>query len=409
MPDALGDIVVVDLTHVLAGPYCTMVLADLGANVIKIEPPIVGDDSRAFGPFIEEEGKSSKRQSGYFISINRNKRSVCIDLKTPRGLELLREMIKKADVVVENFRPTAMKKLGLSYHELKAINPGIIYCSICGFGHDALPEYSARPAYDLVAQAFSGLMSMTGPAGGPPVRVGSSIGDILAGYQAVIGVLAALKYREKTGEGQHVDISMVDGLVSILENAVARYTIEKEVPAPLGTAHPTITPFQAFMASDKKWIVIPIGNDSLWEKFCLAIGREDLCKNPEYTTNDLRTRHREQLVPIIEQEILKHTAQEWMKILDARGLPFSPINGIDAVVSDPNIRYRNMIVDIDQPKVGKVSITGSPLRLDKTPGMVRTHAPLLGEHTVEILKGFLGYDQEAISKLIRDRIVFTND
>jgi CoA:oxalate CoA-transferase len=386
-----------------------MVLADLGADVIKIEPPHTGDDSRAYGPFIEEQNGGGRRYSGYYMSINRNKRNICLDLKTACGKEILREMIKKADIVVENFRPTTMEKLGFSFHELQSINPAIIYCSICGFGHDTLPEYSSRPAYDMIAQAFSGLMSMTGPVGGPPVRVGSSIGDILAGYQAVIGILAALRYREKTGEGQHVDISMVDGLVSVLENAVVRYTIDKEVPAPLGTAHPTITPFQAFMAADGKWIVIPIGNDALWQTFCTTIRRDDLFSNPEYLTNDLRTEHRETLIPIIEREMLKHTAQEWMEILDAHGLPYSPINSIDTVVADPNLRHRNMIVDIDQPRVGTITMTGSPFRMDKTPGSIRTPAPFLGENTVEILEQYLGYDRETISSLINERVVFTAD
>jgi len=400
MAKALEGLTVVDLSHVLAAPFCTMILADLGANVIKVEPPI-GDDSRAFGPFVTEKEDPSKKQSGYFISINRNKRSTCVDLKTGDGQAILRDMIIKADVVVENFRPSTMKKLGFGYDELKKMNPGIIYCSICGFGHDALPELASTPAYDMVAQAYSGLMSITGPLGGPPVRVGSSIGDIMAGHQGAIGILAALQYRQKTGLGQHVDISMVDGLVYTLENAIVRYTLENDVPVPLGSAHPTITPFQGFEASDGKYVITPIGNDSLWVKFCKVIGRADLTDHELYRTNGLRTKHRSTLIPIIEHEMKKRTAAEWIATLTAAGLPNSPINTIDQVVTDRNLHHRDMIVTVEQPKVGPVTMAGSPFRMSETPGTVHGPAPMLGEHTREVLSEYLGYDQARIDELVK--------
>ncbi len=404
MKKALEGIKIVDLSHVLAAPFCTMILADMGADVVKVEPPI-GDDSRAFGPFIDEQEGDGK-QSGYFISINRNKKSICVDLKKDEGKALLTDMIKDADIVVENYRPTTMRKLGFSFEELKKINPGIIYCSICGFGHDALPEYATRPAYDMVAQGFSGLMSITGPLGGAPVRVGSSVGDVVAGHQGAIGILAALQHKNRTGEGQHIDISMVDGLVYILENAIVRYTAKGEIPVPLGSAHPTITPFQAFETSDGSWVITPIGNDSLWKKFCTLIEREDLTDHELFKTNPLRTQNRDELVRILDVEMKKKTSEEWIKLLDENGLPYSPLNTIDKVVKDPNLLYREMIVDVEQPGVGKVTMAGSPFKMTETPGTVRTPAPGLGEHTIEYLQNELGYSKEKVEELLNSGVVF---
>lgn len=302
-----------------------------------------------------------------------------------------------------------MRKLGMDYDELKKINPGIIYCSICGFGHDALPEYASKPAYDMVAQAYSGLMSITGPYKCPPVRVGTSMGDIVAGHQAAIGILTALYHRQKTGLGQHVDISMVDGLVYTLENAVVRYTIDGEVPFPLGSMHPTITPFQGFEAKDGKFVITPMGNDNLFAGFCKVLGREDLIKNELFKTNKLRTQNRPALLEILEAEMKKRTAQEWLDALEAAGLPNSPINTIDQVVKDPNINHRKMIVTMEQPKVGPVTTAGSPFHLSETPGEVRTPAPLLGQHTKEVLKDWLGYDEAKIDKLLKEGVVISAD
>ncbi|HHW18050.1 MAG TPA: CoA transferase [Firmicutes bacterium] len=399
---ALEGIRVADLTHVLAGPFCTMILADLGAEVIKVEPP-EGDDSRQFGPFATEVGGSGV-QSGYFISINRNKKSICIDLKKPEGKQILKKLLSVSDVVVENFRPGTMAKLGFSYEELKKIKPDIIYCSICGFGHDALEGYQSKPAYDLTAQAYSGLMSVTGPEGGPPCRVGTSVGDIVAGHEAAIGILAALWYREKTGKGQHVDVAMVDSLVYILENAIVRYTIFGEIPKPLGTAHPTITPFEAFETSDG-WLAIPIGNDNLWAEFCRAIDRPELIEDPRFKTNPARCENRHELIPLVSEVIKRKTSQEWFDIFERHRLPYSPINTIDKVVADPNINYRGMIAEICQPRVGKMKIVGTPFRLSETPGEVRSHGPLLGEHTDEVLGSLLGYSAEKIAVLREQGII----
>ena len=398
MKKALEGIRICDLSHVLAAPTTSMILADLGAEVIHIEPPR-GDDAREFGPFIKDE-------SAYFISINRNKKSVVIDLKKDKGKELLKELIKISDVVLENFRPGTMEKLGFDYDEIRKINPKIIYASICGFGHDTLPQYKDKPAYDMVAQAYSGLMSITGPYGGPPCRVGSSVGDIIAGHQCAIAILAALIYREKSGVGQKIDISMVDGLVYILENAIVRYTVTGEIPKPLGTMHPTITPFQAYKTKDE-WIVVPIGNDQLWAKFCEMIGRQDLIDHPKFKTNKLRTENREELNKILDEIFLTKTYLEWAELFESYNLPYSPVNTIDKVVNDPVINYRKMVIEIDQTKVGKMKIAGSPFKMSETPGEVYAPAPLLGEHTVEVLKNLLNYPVERINELRKEGVVLT--
>lgn len=400
MPKALANVRIIDLGHVLAAPTAAMILADFGAEVIHLEPPR-GDDAREFGPFING-------QSGYFISINRNKKSMVIDLKKSAGKEILRDLIRVSDVVLENFRPTTMAKLGFSYEEMQTIKSDIIYASISGFGHDALPEYATKPAYDMVAQAFSGLMSITGPENGAPVRVGSSMGDIMAGHQCAIGILSALWYRERTGQGQKVDISMVDGLVYALENAIVRYTVSGEVPQPLGTKHPAITPFQALKTKDS-WIVVAIGNDSLWQKFCVALTRPGLIKDARFTTNDLRTQNRLALIEILEGVTTSKTTAEWTTILEKSGLPYSPVNTIDQMVEDPIINYRNMVVDIDQPEVGPMKIVGSPFHLSESPGEVMNPAPLLGQHTTEVLSQVLGYSEEKIRQLIDENVAMTND
>ncbi len=390
MRGALKGIRVLDMSHVLAGPTSTMVLADLGAEVIHIEPPW-GDDSRGFGPFLNG-------RSAYYVSINRNKKSVVVDIKKREGKKIIRDLIKESDVLVENFRPGTMEKLGFSYEEVSKINPKIVYASISGFGHNTLPEYRGRPSYDMIAQAYSGLMSITGPEGGPPVRVGTSVGDIVTGYMCVIGILSALYYRERTGRGQRVDISMIDSLFFILENAVLRYTVSGEIPKPLGTAHPSITPFQAFITKDD-WIVIPIGNDNLWMKFTEAIGHPELKEMEEFKTNRLRTENKKKLIPILEDIISKKTTDEWLKIFEKYGIPSSPINTIDRIVNDPHIKYREMLVEVEQPDVGKVKIAGSPLKLSETPGRVYSHAPLLGENTLEVLRDILGYSLREIEEL----------
>lgn len=399
MGRALEGIRVADLGHVLAAPTASMILADLGAEVIHIEPPS-GDDARQYGPFLGN-------QSAYFVSVNRNKKGFALDLKQPEGKEVLRDLIRVSDVVLENFKPSTMERLGLSYEALSEINPGIIYACISGFGHDSLEDYATQPAYDMVAQAFSGLMSICGPDGGPPVRVGTSVGDIVAGHQCVIGILSALLHREKTGRGQKVDQSMVDGLFYILENAIVRYTVSNTVPQPLGTKHPSITPFQAFETADG-WLVTPIGNDTLWRRFCTALECSNIAADSRFTTNKLRTENRTALIPILQKALKKKKTAEWITIFKKYNLPYSRINTIEEAVKDPNIAYRNMMVEIDQPGAGTMQIAGSPFHLSETPGAVSGPAPLHGEHTIEILVDILGYSQARVKRLLDQKVVITH-
>jgi CoA:oxalate CoA-transferase len=391
----LEGIRVIDMTHVLAGPTAGMILADLGAEVIHVEREI-GDDAREFGPFI---GGRDKNRSGYFISLNRNKKSMVLDLKHEQGKTVLRDLVRVSDVLLENFRPDTMEKLGFGWEALRNINPRLVYCSICGFGHDTLPEYGSRPAYDMVAQAYSGLMSITGPEEGPPCRVGSSVGDIIAGMQGVIAVLAALRYRERSGLGQYIDIAMVDSLFSVLENAVARYVNTGEVPGPLGGAHPAIAPFQGFRAKDGQWVIAAVGNDKLWAQYCEVLGRRDLIDHPKFRTNPLRCDHRREMVEILQQEMEKKTAREWCDIFEKQAIPYSPINNLQQICEDPHIVHRRMLVEIEQPAVGKMQVTASPLRMSDTPGEVYAPAPMLGQHSEEVLREMLGYSAETIRRL----------
>ncbi|UCF96038.1 MAG: CoA transferase [Spirochaetaceae bacterium] len=397
---ALEGIRVADLSHVLAAPTASMILADLGAEVIHIEPP-GGDDARQFGPIVE-------KQSAYFISINRNKKSVVIDLKKAEGKDILRDIIRVSDVFLENFKPGTMKKLGFSYQDCMNINERIIYASISGFGHDAPPEYANKPAYDMIAQAYSGLMSICGPEGGPPVRVGTSIGDIISGHQCAISILAAIRQRDRTGEGQRIDQSMVDGLLYILENAIVRYTVSGDIPGPLGTMHPSITPFQAFPTQDG-WIVVAVGNDSIWERFCRAVEMPELFADERFYTNVLRTRNRDSLNRILEEALRKKATANWLDVLKNENVPCSPIHSIEQIVKDPVVAHRQMLATIQQPEVGPMKIAASPFRMSSTPGQVYSHAPLLGEHSVEVLRDLLNYPDDKIQALRKKKVLYSNE
>jgi CoA:oxalate CoA-transferase len=395
MDKPLQGIRVLDLGHVLAMPFCTMQLADLGAEVIKIERPIKGDDSREFGPFI-------KGESAYFISINRNKKSLTLDLKKEKGKAIFKELVKISDVVGENYRPDTMQKLGLSYEDLKKINPKIIYASICGFGHKSV--YQERPGYDVIAQATGGIMAITGQADGPPTRVGSSIGDIFSGSFATIAILAALRVREKNGEGQQIDISMMDAVVSILENAIVRYTVTGEIPKRTGSRHPSIAPFDVFEAKDG-WFVIGVGNDTLWEKFCKIINKEELIRDSRFISNELRSNNYDQLKSILNEWSREVTVEEAVNLLMKAGVPVGEVNTVDKIINDPNIKLREMIVEVNQSKAGKVKIANTPLKLSKTPAKIEIASPLLGQHTDELLNDLLGYTQEKIDKLRESGII----
>jgi CoA:oxalate CoA-transferase len=388
----LEGIRVLDLTRVLAGPYCTMVLSDLGAEVVKVEQPGKGDDSRHFGPFKNEE-------SLYFVSINREKKSVSLNLKSEKGKELFRKLVPQFDVLVENFRPGVMKKLGLGYEELKKLHPGLIYAASSGFGHSG-PD-SLKPAYDILVQAMGGIMSITGWPDSPPTRVGASIGDITAALFTAIGVLAALHQRNTTGAGQMIDVAMLDCQVAILENALARFQVTRENPQPLGNRHPTITPFQVYSTSDD-YVVVAMGNDSLWKTFCRTVERDDLLDDERFATNGSRTENIEALNAELYPLFAGKTTEEWLDTLENAGIPHARINGMDQVMRHPQVLARQMIVDLEDRKLPEVRVAGNPIKMDSVPERgVRKKAPAIGEHNEEVF----GLSREELRKLADEGVV----
>jgi CoA:oxalate CoA-transferase len=390
MAKPLEHIRVLDLTRVLAGPFCTMVLSDLGAEIIKVEIPGTGDDSRAFGPFLNN-------RSLYFLSINRGKKSVSLNLKHPEAKSLLKRLSEKCDVLVENYRPGTMEKLGLGYDVLKEANPRLIYAASSGFGHSG--PYSRRPAYDILAQAMGGIMSITGWPDAAPTRVGMSLGDITASLFTAIGINAALYQREKTGLGQKIDVAMLDCQVAILENALVRYQAEGMSPAPIGNRHPTIAPFQAYRASDRHF-VIAVGNDALWESLCQALNRPDLASDTRFATNKLRCENLTALNAILDPLFRIRTAEQWLKILEEHRIPSSPINDVEHVMADPQVRARNMIVEVDDALAGTVRIAGNPIKMDYLPEEpTRDPVPEIGEHNEEVFAGLLGLSPGEIARL----------
>jgi CoA:oxalate CoA-transferase len=393
--NALNNLKIIDLTRVLAGPYCTMILADLGADVIKIEIPEKGDDSRHFGPYINEE-------SAYFMSLNRNKKSITLNLKSTKGKEILKELIKDADIIVENFRPGTMEKLGLDYKILKEINPQIIYASSTGFGHTG--PYSERPAYDGVIQAMGGIMSITGQQDGEPTRVGPSIGDIFSGVFTAIGILSAVNKRNETGKGSFVDVAMLDCQVGILENAIARYYATGISPKPSGNKHTSIVPFEPFDTMDGE-IVIAAGNDNLWKKLCKSIEMEELIEDDRFNTNPLRNKNYEILKPIIQNVIKNKSTDEWNKIFVDAGVPCGPINDIEMVVNDEQVKARNMIQEVNHPKAGINKIPGIPIKISGNDDSINSPAPTLGQHTEEILFNKLKYSKKEIEKMKEKGII----
>lgn len=390
---ALEGIRVLDLSRVLAGPYSTMMLADFGADVIKIEAPKVGDDSRAFGPFVGKE-------SAYFMSLNRNKRSITLNLKDGSHCDLFREMVKKADVVVENYRPGTMEKFGLGYDELKKINPKLVYAACSGFGHTG--PYMDKPAYDIIVQAMGGIMSITGEEGGEPTRVGASVGDVTAGMFTAYGIMLALFHRERTGQGQKVDVGMLDCQVAILENAIARYVTSGVVPGPLGNRHPSITPFSAFTAKDGH-IIVGAGNDRLWARLCTLLELPDMIEDPRFVNNGKRTENVKELMTVLNGVFKNKTINEWLELLEEAGLPCAPINTVDRIINDPQIEARNMIVEVEHPIAGNLKMPGVPVKLSETPGTVERYAPLLGEHTVEVVEEVLGWDESKAKQFFAEK------
>lgn len=386
---ALSDLVVLDLTRILSGPFATMTLADLGADVIKIEQPGQGDDTRQWGPPFQGE------EAAYFLSVNRNKRSLAVDLKSAEGLAAVRKLALTADVLVENFRPGTAARLGLGYEELSARNPGLVYASISGYGQTGPDAH--RPGYDAIAQARSGIMSVTGEAAGPPVRVGVSSADLTAGMWATIGILAALHEKGRTGLGQWVDISLLDGSVSWLTYVSSGYFASGNIPQRYGSAHPTIVPYQAFETADG-FAMVAVGNDGLWRRFAQAVGRADLATDPLFAGNPDRVAHRGALLPLIEGIMLTRTTEEWVAVLDAAGVPVGPIQTVDQALADPQILARGMVATVQHPTEGELNMVNCPIKLSRTPATVRTAPPLLGQHTDGILAS-LGLTGDRISSL----------
>ncbi len=393
-PRPLDGVLVLDLSRVLAGPYCSLILGDLGARVIKVEPPGTGDDSRQYGPFIGQE-------SAYFMSINRNKESIALNLKSPGGLGVALKLAAKADVVLENYRPGTAQRIGLGYETIRKLNPRAVYASVSGFGQDG--PWKDKPAYDIIVQGLSGMMSITGHPGMPPVRVGISLGDIAAGLFSAIGIIAALYEREKSGQGQLIDVAMLDCQLAILENAVARYLVTGEIPGPLGTRHPSITPFAAFKSADG-YILVGVGNDTLWRRFCESVDRQDLSSDPRFLTNRSRTEHRDELEPLLNAVFVVRTTREWIEFLESQGIPCGPVNTIDKVVDHPQVAARGALVEVDAIGGGTLRMPRTPIKMDRTDPCIYEPAERLGASTAAVLTE-LGYSPQEIEALASDKAI----
>jgi len=387
----LEGIRVLDLSRVLAGPYCTMMLGDLGADVIKVEAPGRGDDTRHWGPPFAKGGESA-----YFLCANRNKRSMTLNLKSDRGLSILKSLIQQSDILVENFRVGTLERWGLSYEELQRLRPGLIYCTITGYGYTG--PYRDKPGYDFVIQALGGVMSITGDALGEPTKVGVAIADITAGLFAGNAILASLYARQRTGEGQRIDISLLDSEVAWLANVASNYLISGERPQRYGNAHPNIVPYQTFPASDG-YFALAVGNDLQWKKFCETLGHPSWAEDERFAHNAARVENREALLDLLNDLFATGDVATWLAQLDAIGIPCAPINTIDRVFEDPQVLARGMKLNVPHPTAGSVPLVGSPLKIPSAPVEFRLPPPLLGEHTADILQELCGYDLEVIEEL----------
>jgi len=405
MPGPLKGIRVFDLTRILAGPTCTQLLGDLGADVIKIERAGTGDDTRKWGPpyVTNKEGRNTT-ESAYYLSSNRNKRSLTIDIAKPAGQALARRLIAKCDIMVENFKVGDMARYGLSYADLKEANPRIIYCSITGFGQTG--PYAQRAGYDMLAQGLGGIMSMTGEPDRPPMKVGVGIADIMCGMYATVAILGALHYRNRTGEGQYIDLSLLDAQVAWLANAGLNYLTSGEVPQRIGNEHPNIVPYNVMAASDGH-VILAAGNDSQFAKFCDFAGVPELGKDPRFVTNEQRVVNRRALYALLEPVLRRKTQNEWVEGLAKFGVPCSPVNTVDQAFADPQVRARNMHIKMAHPLAGKgeVDLIANPIRYSATPVEYRKAPPCLGQQSEEVLRELLGLDQAAIAELHRNAVI----
>ena len=376
-PGPLSGITIVDLSRILAGPYCTLLLAELGARVVKVEAPNGGDDARQYGPFTN--GKST-----YFASVNRGKESIALDLKAAKDREIFERLLDKADAVVENFRPGTMERLSYGWESLHKRYPRLIYAAASGFGHTG--PYSHYPSYDMVVQGLGGIMSITGIPDGPLVRVGTSVGDLAGGLYTTIALNAALLHREKTGEATKVDVALFDCQLALLENAIMRYTTSGEIPGPMGARHPSITPFEAFTTKDGN-IIIAAGNDGLWIKLTEALGHPELAQNPDYKTNPLRNQHQPRLKAELDAILSAHTTEHWIGVLEAAGLPCGPVNNVAQAIAHPQAEARNMLIEVDDPTTGPLKLVGNPMKFSAfADPATREHAPDLDADRAKILR-----------------------
>jgi len=397
MPQALADLKILDLSRVLAMPYCSMMLGDLGAEIIRVERPGVGDETRHWGPPWAGE------LSAYYLCTNRNKKCITLDLKKKEGQEIIRLLARRSDILLENFLPGDLAKMNLGYEDIRAVNPKIIYASVTGYGQNG--PYRDLPGFDFILQAQGGLMSIIGEEDGPPMKVGVAIVDITAGLFACSAILAALHYRERTGEGQHIDMALLDAQVAWLANQASNYLVSGKVPRRMGNAHPNIVPYETFKARDGIYLALGVGNDNQWKKFCKIAGIEHLMDDPRYATNPKRVEHRNILVPLLQEVFLQRDSGEWLKLLGEAEIPIGPINTIDRVFADPQVLFREMLVEMEHSKVGKLKLVGSPMKLSKTPVQYRIPPPLLGEHTESVLQEVLGYDKEKIARLKEGKVI----
>ncbi|SNT16597.1 formyl-CoA transferase [Noviherbaspirillum humi] len=401
MKTALGHIRVLDLTRVLAGPWCAQNLADLGADVIKIERPGAGDDTRSWGPpYLRDEQGHDTTEAAYYLAANRGKRSVTLDIASPDGQEIVRQLARQSDVVLENYKVGQLKKYGLDYASLKQEKPDLIYCSVTGFGQTG--PYAQRAGYDFIIQGMGGFMSITGERddlpGGGPQKAGVAISDLMTGMYATIAVMAALAHRDRTGEGQYIDMALLDVQVAMMANMGTNYLASGKPPVRWGNAHPNIVPYQTFATADGH-IIVAVGNDGQYRKFVDAGGRPDLAQDERFATNPMRVRHRDILVPLLAEMVKTRTKQEWIDALEAAGVPCGPINRLDEVFENPQVQARGLRVDLPHPTAGKVGLVGSPMKMSATPPRYDLPPPLLGQHTAEVLADLLRKSDEEIAEL----------
>jgi formyl-CoA transferase len=399
----LEGIRVLDLTRILAGPYCTMMLGDLGADVIKVERPTFGDDSRSRGPpFVGESYGPYPGEAAYFLAANRNKRSMTLNLKAAQGQEIVRQMARISDILVENFRGGTLEAMGLGFEDLCLLNPRLIYCSVSGYGRTG--PYADRPGYDFIIQAEGGMMGITGPEEGPPYRVGIPIVDITTGMFASTAILAALRARDLTGQGQLVDMSLLDSQVALLTNVASNYLVGGASPRRLGNSHPNITPYEAFRARDK-WFALAAGNQRQWDILCTVIGQPELKDDPRFANNSSRVANRETLRQVLEAAFATRDAGEWLGEFRKSGLPCGPINTVPEVFQHPQAEARELVLEVDHPTAGTVQFPGFPYKLSGTPAAIRRPPPRLGEHTEEVLQDLLGFTAEEVLALREGEVV----